>query len=282
MTDLTPFASSLAAILAALARARYQLVHASPDQLPAPYYLVEGDINFPALTRTTGTVVVTGALTVTGPLDLHQDGRPIVNLIVAGTCSLGLAYVDAFLCVGGDLKVGTLIADSNWSGGVFVAGDLTGHTLVIKDVGVDVDGNQHVERVADCEDEEAAQHVLPGLFEDGHPEPRGLFIALRDSSGARAAKPAKESSPKAKPTTARAKASKAKPKASKARAKPTRTKAKPTKTKAKPTKTKAKVTKAKATKATKTKATKTKTKAKAKATKTKAKATKPKATVRRR
>jgi hypothetical protein len=67
MTDLTPFASSLAAILAALARARYQLVHASPDQLPAPYYLVEGDINFPALTRTTGTVVVTGALTVTGP-----------------------------------------------------------------------------------------------------------------------------------------------------------------------------------------------------------------------
>ena len=266
MTDLTPFASSLEAILAALTRARYQLVHASPDQLPAPYFLVEGDINFPALTRTTGTVVVTGALTVIGPLDLHQDGRPIVNLIVAGPCSLGLAYVDAFLCVGGDLKVGTLIADSNWSGGVFVAGDLTGHTLVIKDVGVDVDGNQHVERVADCEDEEAAQHVLPGLFEDGHPEPRGLFIALRDSSGARAAKPAKVSGPKAKPTTARAKASKAKPKASKARAKPTRTKAKPTKTKAKPTKTKAKVTKAKATK---TKATKTKV-------------TKPKATVRRR
>lgn len=184
MSTLDPFASTKDDISTALEATGYELVHGTLDQLPAPYYLIHGNSTLSAIPLTTGTVVVTGDLTVTGPLDFHQNGRPIVNLIVTGNCTLGLAYVDAFLCVGKNLNIGTLIADSNWSGGVFVGGDLVGHTLVSKDIGVEVDGRQHVEIVADCDDLDAARVAVPALFEgDGEePHPRELFIALRDSS----------------------------------------------------------------------------------------------------
>jgi hypothetical protein len=184
MSTLDPFASTKDDIATALDAADYELVHGTLDQLPAPFYLIHGNSTLSGIPLTTGTVVVTGDLTVTGPLDFHQTGRPIVNLIVTGNCTLGLAYVDAFLCVGKNLKIGTLIADSNWSGGVFVGGDLVGHTLVSKDIGVEVDGRQRVEIVADCDDLDAARVAVPALFEgDGEePHPRELFIALRDSS----------------------------------------------------------------------------------------------------
>lgn len=181
MSALTPHASSLEAISSALDAAGYTLPHATLHQLPAPYFLIVGDADLPSIPLTTGTLVVTGTLRVHAPVDFQQTGRPIVNLVVVKDCTLGLAYIDAFLCVGGNLTVGTLIADSNWSGGVFVAGDLRGHTLVIKDIGVDVDGTQHVEHVADCDDPEAAAIAVPALFTDDGPEPRGLFLALRDS-----------------------------------------------------------------------------------------------------
>jgi len=181
MSTLDPFASTLEAIAAALDHAGYELPHASLEQLPAPHYLIHGDSTLSALPLTTGTVVVTGSFTVTGPLDFHQTGRPIAHLIVTEDCTLGLAYVDGFLVVRRNLTVGTLIADSNWSGGVFVGGDLVGHTLVIKDVGVEVDGRQHVEKVADFDDLDAARIAVPALFEHSE-DPRSLYIALRDSS----------------------------------------------------------------------------------------------------
>ncbi len=182
MSSLTPHASTLDAIASALAAAGYTLPHAQLHQLPAPHHLIVGDATLASIPLTTGTLVVTGSLTVTGPVDFHQTGRPIVNLVVVKDCTLGLAYIDGFLCVGGNLTVGTLIADSNWSGGVFVGGDLRGHTLVIKDIGVEVDGTQHVEKVADCDDPEAAVHAVPALYIADLPEPRTLFLALRDSS----------------------------------------------------------------------------------------------------
>jgi len=254
MSVLTPYASTLDAIAAALAAAGYELVHANLHQLPAPHFLIVGDADLPAIPLTTGTLVVTGSLRVTAPVDFQQTGRPIVNLVVVKDCTLGLAYIDAFLCVGRNLTVGTLIADSNWSGGVFVGGDLRGHTLVIKDIGVEVDGTQHLEKVADCDDPEAAVHAVPALFIEGNPDPRALFLALRDSSD-----PPQLAAPRAPRATPKASA---KPKAAaraktKAKAKPTaktKAKAKPTakaKAKAKPTpkaKAKAKPTpKAKAT-----------------------------------
>lgn len=211
MSIFTPYTRTPEAVAAALAAAAYKLPHTTPHQLPGPHYLVEGDAKLPGFALTTGTVVVTGSLEVTGPVDLQQAGKPIVNLVVVGDCTLGLAYVDAFLCVGGTLRAATLIADSNWSGGVFVGGDLVAHTLVIKDVGVEVDGTQHVERVADCEDPDAAIHAVPALFVDEEPAPRALFLALRDSSPAakprtpaRRAKPAASKRPAAKPKRARA------------------------------------------------------------------------------
>ncbi|MDX2089393.1 MAG: hypothetical protein SFX73_16190 [Kofleriaceae bacterium] len=184
MSTLDPFTSTKDDIAAALESSGYELVHGSLEQLPEPYYLIHGPSTLSGIPLTSGTLVVEGDLTVTGPIDFHQTGRPIVNLIVTGNCTLGLAYVDAFLCVGKNLTVGTLIADSNWSGGVFVGGDLVGHTLVSKDIGVEVDGRQHVEIVADCDDLDAARVAVPALFEgDGEdPHPRELFIALRDSS----------------------------------------------------------------------------------------------------
>jgi hypothetical protein len=110
--------------------------------------------------------------------------------------------------VRGDLRVGTLIADSNWSGGVFVGGDLVGHTLVVKDVGVEVDGRQHVEKVADFDDLDAARVAVPALFEHSE-DPRSLYIALRDSSDplvpahAAHASPPPAVSPKASPSRTR-------------------------------------------------------------------------------
>jgi hypothetical protein len=181
MSTLEPFASTPEAIAAALAEADYELPHASIKQLPKPHYLIHADSTLSGLTLTTGTVVVTGSLTVTGPVDVRQAGRPLAHIIVLGDCAFGLAYVDGFLIVRGNLQVGTLIADSNWNGGVFVGGDLAGHSLVIKDVSVEVDGGQHVEKVADFDDLDAARVTLPALFEHSE-EPRGFYIALRDSS----------------------------------------------------------------------------------------------------
>jgi hypothetical protein len=182
MSALTPYASTRKAIAIALDAADYKMPHATLAQLPEPFFLIPGDARLPAIPLTTGTVVVTGSLEVTGPVDFHQTGKPIVNLVVVEDCTLGLAYVDAFLVVGGDLRVGTLVADSNYKGGVFVGGDLIGHTLVINDTGVEVDGQQYVEHVANTEDLDSAAHALPALFVDDSPEPRQLFLALRDSN----------------------------------------------------------------------------------------------------
>jgi hypothetical protein len=182
MAVLTAYASTRKAIATALDAADYKMPHATLAQLPEPFFLIPGDAKLAGVPLTTGTVVVTGSLEVTGPVDFHQTGKPIVNLVVVEDCTLGLAYVDAFLVVGGDLRVGTLVADSNYKGGVFVGGDLIGHTLVINDTGVEVDGQQYVEHVANTEDVDSAAHVLPALFVDESPEPRQLFLALRDSN----------------------------------------------------------------------------------------------------
>ena len=269
MSTLEPFASTPEAIAAVLAQAEFELPHASLEQLPAPHYLIHADSTLSELVLTTGTVVVTGSLTVTGPVDLHQIGRPIAHVIVLGDCALGLAYVDGFWVVRGDLRVGTLIADSNWSGGVFVGGDLAGHTLVVKDVGVEVDGRQHVEKVADFDDLDAARVAVPALFEHSE-DPRSLYIALRDSSDplvpahpvhpapsapARAPAASKASAKSRVPRSARSK-SRAKPASKSSTTKSSTSKLKPTKTK--PTKTKPTKTK----KPAKTKPTKTKKPAK--------------------
>ena len=183
-TGLSRYAASKDEIATALAEAKYDLPHGDIGSLSAPLHLVRGDLSLPELVWTTGTLVVIGSLTVQGQVDLQQSGKPIVNLVVTGNCELPLAYVDAFLCVGGNLTIGTMIADSNWGGGVFVAGNLTGHTLVVKDIGVEVDGTEHVERVADCDDPDAARVVVPALYDDhDEPNPRHLFAALRDSFG---------------------------------------------------------------------------------------------------
>lgn len=234
MSDLSQYASTLENIERALVAAKYTMPHAELRQLPIPYFLITGDLTLSGLVMTTGTVVVAGSLTITGPVDFHQSGLPIVNLIVTGDCTLGLAYVDGFLCVGGTLHVGTLIADSNWKGGIFVRGDLFGHTLVINGTGVDVDGETHLEAQADTDDPEAAARAVPGLYVEDEAQPRAFFLALRASGERENTMLAKEPARRAKPR-AKAKAKRKatpKPKATaKAKAKPT--KAKPKK-KAKP------------------------------------------------
>lgn len=185
MTDLSRYRADAKTIEAALDAEGYVLPHASLQQLSEPLHLVTGDLELPGLVMAEGTLVVAGSLLLTGPVDFQQSGRPIVNLVVTGDCTLVLAYVDAFVCVGRDLKAGTLIADSNWNGGVFVGGDLRAHTLVVKDIGVDVDGTQHVERIGDCDDPDSARLAVPGLYhgESDDADPRGFFMTLRDSFG---------------------------------------------------------------------------------------------------
>ena len=221
MSDLSEYASTLENIEHALVTAKYTMPHAELRQLPAPYFLITGDLALPGLVMTTGTVVVAGSLTITGPVDFQQSGKPIVNLIVTGDCTLGLAYVDAFLCVGGTLHVGTLIADSNWKGAVFVGRDLFGHTLVVHNIGVEVDGETHLEAQADTDDPEAAARAVPGLYIDDEADPRAFFLALR-ASGERentmlASAPAKA---KAKAKAKATRKSKAKQATGKAKAKP--------------------------------------------------------------
>ncbi len=178
MLDLSAYECALPKLVAAFAARDYVPPHASPSQLSSPYYLVDGDLDLDELPFATGTLVVTGSLSVSGVTDLQRDGRPIANVIVFGDCRLQNAYVDAFLVVEGTLAARTLVADSTWDGAIFVSGDLVAEVVVIKDIGLDVDGARHVDVVADCEDEAAAKKALPKLFRDGEVDARGFFASL--------------------------------------------------------------------------------------------------------
>lgn len=177
MTDLSQHACTRDQLVAALTAAAYDPPHAALYQLPEPCYVIAGDAQMSTLELPTSTLLVTGDLTVAGTIDLQQTGRPLGNLMVVGDCKLQLGYVDGFLCVGGTLEIGTLIADSNWSGGIFVGGDLVGDTLIVNDIGVEVDGEERITHEIGCDDLDRARSI-PGLVVADKLAPRALYLEL--------------------------------------------------------------------------------------------------------
>jgi hypothetical protein len=161
---------------AARAALAWTLPHAR--SVPAPHYLVEGALELDRLEMLTGTLFVTGDLSV-GVLDVQRCGRQLANIVVAGTCTLGSGYLDGFLVVRGALGGGTFVVDAAWDGGVFVGGDVALDTLVIHNTGVEVEGKRRVTKLADLERARAARKAVPGLFgADGEADVRGYFLGL--------------------------------------------------------------------------------------------------------
>jgi hypothetical protein len=165
-------------LAAALASAGYEPPHARVAMLRPPFRLHEGDLALPELAMRTGTLVVIGTLTVAGSLELQRDSRPLANVIVVGSCELGIAYVDGFLVVRDELRANVLIADASWDGGVFVGGDLHADTLAIHNTAMTIHGTRHARVLADTERAIAAQEALPALFQNDDAEPYGYFLGL--------------------------------------------------------------------------------------------------------
>jgi hypothetical protein len=166
------------ALAAALAAAGYEPPHARVSMLRPPFRLHEGELALPELAMRTGTLVVIGTLTIAGSLELQRDSRPLANVIVVGSCTLGIAYVDGFLVVRDELRAKILIADASWDGGVFVGGELHADTLAIHNTAMTIGGTRHVRVLADTEREIAAKDALPALFRDDDPEPYGYFLGV--------------------------------------------------------------------------------------------------------
>jgi hypothetical protein len=177
--ELERFAATEQQVEAARARLGWTLPHTR--SLPAPHYLVDGDLALDHVEMLTGTLFVTGDLAI-GTLDVQRCGRQLTNICVAGGCTLGVAYLDGFLAVRGALGCDTLVVDAAWDGGVFIGGDLVADTLVIHNTGVEVDGVTSVEHEADLvEAPIAAREAVPELFDGEAADVRGYFLSLVSS-----------------------------------------------------------------------------------------------------
>ncbi|MBX3714174.1 MAG: hypothetical protein KF800_19595 [Lysobacter sp.] len=144
-----------------------ELPHASPSELPKPYQLATGDVRIPRIALPRGTLVVIGNLTLEEDIDARRV-EGISNIIVTGDMQVRNAYVDAFLVVGGTLRAGTIVADSNWDGGLFT-GAIEAETIVLKDCALDFLGKKKlvVKRLADLEKIKSAKKAVPELFAGG-------------------------------------------------------------------------------------------------------------------
>lgn len=142
----------------------FELPHASPSELPKPYQLAKGNVSIPKIALPRGTLVVIGNLTLEEDLDARRE-EGISNIIVTGDMQVRNAYVDAFLVVGGTLRADTIVADSNWDGGLF-AGAIEVETMVLKDCALDFLGKRKlgVKRLADLEKIKSAKKAVPELF----------------------------------------------------------------------------------------------------------------------
>jgi hypothetical protein len=172
--------STSPAVTAALAAAGFELPHCEPANLRPPFRLHEGELVLADLKMMTGTLVVIGSLSVTGPVSLRRDSRPLANVIVVGPCTLGTAYIDGFLVVRDELRANVLIADAAWDGGIFVGKDLHADTLAIHNTGMEIGGATNARVLADTDRAEAAQEALPALFRDGDVDAYGYFSRLTD------------------------------------------------------------------------------------------------------
>jgi hypothetical protein len=170
--------TALPDITAALAAAGFELPHARVASLRGPFKLHEGGLVLPELAMRTGTLVVIGALKISGALELQRDSRPLAHVIVVGPCELGVAYVDGFLVVRDDLRVDVLVADAAWDGGVFVGGRLAADVLAIHNTAMTIKGAKTARVHADTAQREAAAAALPELFVDDEVEALAYFKSL--------------------------------------------------------------------------------------------------------
>jgi hypothetical protein len=169
--------TALPDITAALAAANFELPHARVASLRGPFRLHEGELALPELAMRTGTLVVIGALKISGALELQRDSRPLAHVIVVGACELGVAYIDGFLVVRDDLRAEVLVADAAWDGGVFVGGALAVDVLAVHNTAMTIKGATTARIHADTARREAAQEALPELFVDDDVEPYAYFKA---------------------------------------------------------------------------------------------------------
>ncbi|HEY1546593.1 MAG TPA: hypothetical protein VGG28_02170, partial [Kofleriaceae bacterium] len=132
--------TALPDVSAALSAAGFELPHARVASLRGPFKLHEGELAVPELAMRTGTLVVIGALKISGALELQRDSRPLAHVIVVGACQLGVAYIDGFLVVRDDLRANVLVADAAWDGGVFVGGTLAADVLAIHNTAMTIKG----------------------------------------------------------------------------------------------------------------------------------------------
>jgi hypothetical protein len=167
--------TALPDITAALAAASFELPHARVASLRGPFKLHEGELALPELAMRTGTLVVIGALKISGALELQRDSRPLAHVIVVGPCQLGVAYIDGFLVVRDDLRANILVADAAWDGGVFVGGMLAADVLAIHNTAMTIKGATTARIHADTARREAAEAALPELFVDGDVEALTYF-----------------------------------------------------------------------------------------------------------
>jgi hypothetical protein len=170
--------TTLAEITTALSAASYELPHVRATMLRGPFKLHQGELALPELTMRTGTLVVIGALKISGALELQRDSRPLAHVIVVGACELGVAYVDGFLVVRDDLRAGVLVADAAWDGGVFVGGTLAADVLAIHNTAMTIKGATTARIHADTAQREAAAAALPELFVDDDVEALAYFKSL--------------------------------------------------------------------------------------------------------
>lgn len=132
--------STLEDIQQFLSTQSFELPHADFNQLPAPFYLIQGDSVLDEFETETGTFVFTRNLTVKGGISVRHSAKPRANIIVLGDLRVKKAYIDGFVVVSGNLKADLIIGDSTWDGGIFVGKDLVSNIFIHKDIDVEVLG----------------------------------------------------------------------------------------------------------------------------------------------
>lgn len=141
-----------------------------------PCFVVPGSLELPSLRMLTGTLLVTGDLSL-GELDVQRCGRQLANIMVAGDCRVRTGYLDGFLAVRGVLRVGTLIGDTTWDGGLWVGQAAEGEKLILDDMGFDCDGEVRVKELLDLSEQRDARSVYGDAG-----RARDYFLALRQAA----------------------------------------------------------------------------------------------------
>jgi hypothetical protein len=150
---LKKYVSTIEFVARDLEKAKFSIPHADIAQLPAPFFLIDGDLSIGNLEFETGTVVIKGNLNLTHDLVMRHSGKPRANLIVLGDCNAQKIYVDAFLIVRKNLNASMIVGDSTWDGGIFVSGNATVRSCVMKDIDFEVKGEtdcaKHIKNISD-------------------------------------------------------------------------------------------------------------------------------------